>query len=84
MSTPVATTFDEVQAVVADVEGWMTPAQAKRLWTCGRTVRPGRKGYSRQILRGIGDLRDAGRRALGNTNTLPRLRSFKFSNSASA
>lgn len=43
MSTPVATTFDEVQAVVADVEGWMTPAQAKRLWTCGRTVRPGRK-----------------------------------------
>lgn len=43
MSTPVATTFDEVQAVVADVEGWMTPAQAKRLWTRGRTVRPGRK-----------------------------------------
>jgi predicted O-methyltransferase YrrM len=42
MSTPVATTFDEVQTVVADVEGWMTPAQARRLWTCARTVRPGR------------------------------------------
>lgn len=43
MSTPVATTFDEVEAVVADVEGWMTPGQARRLWTCARTVRPGRR-----------------------------------------
>jgi len=42
MSTPAATTFDEVQGVVADVEGWMTPGQARRLWTCARTVRPGR------------------------------------------
>jgi len=41
MSTPAATTFDEVQDVVADVEGWMTPGQARRLWTCARTVRPG-------------------------------------------
>jgi predicted O-methyltransferase YrrM len=41
MSTPAATTFDEVQGVVADVEGWMTPGQARRLWTCARTVRPG-------------------------------------------
>ena len=43
MSTPAATTFDEVQAVVADVEGWMTPGQARRLWSCARTVRPGRQ-----------------------------------------
>jgi predicted O-methyltransferase YrrM len=43
MSSPVATTFDEVEAVVADVEGWMTPGQARRLWTCARTVRPGRQ-----------------------------------------
>ena len=43
MSTPAATTFDEVRAVVADVEGWMTPGQAQRLWTCARTVRPGRQ-----------------------------------------
>jgi predicted O-methyltransferase YrrM len=41
MSTPVANTFDEVQQVVAEVEGWMTPAQARRLWTCARTVRRG-------------------------------------------
>lgn len=41
MSTPAATTFDEVQTVVADVEGWMTPGQARRLWTCARAVRPG-------------------------------------------
>lgn len=43
MSTPAAATFDEVQAVVAEVEGWMTPGQARRLWTCARTVRPGRQ-----------------------------------------
>jgi predicted O-methyltransferase YrrM len=43
MSSPAATTFDEVTDVVADVEGWMTPGQARRLWTCARTVRPGRR-----------------------------------------
>ena len=43
MSTSPATTFDEVQVAVADVEGWMTPGQARRLWTCARTVRPGRR-----------------------------------------
>lgn len=43
MPSPVATTFDEVTDVVADVEGWMTPGQARRLWTCARTVRPGRR-----------------------------------------
>jgi predicted O-methyltransferase YrrM len=42
MSTSPATTFDDVQVAVADVEGWMTPGQARRLWTCARTVRPGR------------------------------------------
>ena len=43
MSTSPATTFEEVQVAVADVEGWMTPSQARRLWTCARTVRPGRR-----------------------------------------
>lgn len=42
MTMPVASTFDEVQGVVADVEGWMTPGQARRLWTCARSVRAGR------------------------------------------
>lgn len=42
MSQPVASTFDEVTEVVADVEGWMTPGQARKLWNCARTVRPGR------------------------------------------
>ncbi len=41
MPTPSATTFDQVQVAVADVEGWMTPGQARRLWTCARVVRPG-------------------------------------------
>ncbi|HEX2578609.1 MAG TPA: class I SAM-dependent methyltransferase [Aquihabitans sp.] len=41
MSPSPATTFPEVQVAVADVEGWMTPGQARRLWTCARTVRPG-------------------------------------------
>lgn len=36
-----ATTFEEVQVVVADVEGWMTPGQARRLWSCARTVPTG-------------------------------------------
>jgi predicted O-methyltransferase YrrM len=41
MPTTRATTFEEVQAVVSDVEGWMTPAQARRLWSCARTVGAG-------------------------------------------
>jgi len=41
MNPPPATSFDEVQLAVADVEGWMTPAQARRLWSCARVVRPG-------------------------------------------
>ncbi|MCU1497158.1 MAG: hypothetical protein JWM47_1111 [Acidimicrobiales bacterium] len=38
MSTPTASTFEQAAAAVADVEGWMTPGQARRLWTCSRTV----------------------------------------------
>lgn len=41
MSTTPATTFDEVQDVVADVEGWMTPDQARKLWNCARAVPDG-------------------------------------------
>jgi len=41
MPTTPAATFDEVQVAVADVEGWMTPGQARRLWTCARTVSAG-------------------------------------------
>ncbi|CAN5840700.1 class I SAM-dependent methyltransferase [soil metagenome] len=41
MTATRATTFEEVQAVVAGVEGWMTPGQARRLWSCARTVRSG-------------------------------------------
>ena len=41
MTSPAAT-FDEVQTAVADVEGWMTPGQARLLWDCAQTVRPGR------------------------------------------
>lgn len=41
MPTVPATTFDDVRVVVADVEGWMTDGQARRLWSCARTVRPG-------------------------------------------
>ena len=41
MSSPSATTFDQVQVAVAEVEGWMTPGQARRLWTCARVVRSG-------------------------------------------
>jgi predicted O-methyltransferase YrrM len=38
MTTTPATTFEDVQTVVADVEGWMTPGQAERLWSCARAV----------------------------------------------
>ncbi len=41
MTTTPASTFDEVQRAVADVEGWMTPGQARRLWTCARVVPAG-------------------------------------------
>jgi predicted O-methyltransferase YrrM len=40
-STVPASTFEEVEQVVADVEGWMTPSQARRLWTCARAVPEG-------------------------------------------
>ena len=50
-----------------------TRIRVARIGQIGRIVarliepmRPGCKGFSRQILRGIGGLRDAGRRALGN------------------
>lgn len=39
-ATPAAT-FAEVEAAVADVDGWMTPGQARKLWSCARTVRSG-------------------------------------------
>jgi len=41
MSTPSASTFDEVTTVVSGVEGWMTPGQARRLWTCSKAVAEG-------------------------------------------
>ena len=46
MSSQPPTTFAEVTDAVADVEGWMTPGQARRLWTCGRTV-PARRSHRR-------------------------------------
>jgi predicted O-methyltransferase YrrM len=36
-----ATTFADALASVADVEGWMTDAQARRLWDAGRSVPEG-------------------------------------------
>jgi len=33
--------FDEASAAVADVEGWMTPAQARKLWDCASAVKAG-------------------------------------------
>ncbi|MCU1452358.1 MAG: hypothetical protein JWN46_504 [Acidimicrobiales bacterium] len=41
MSTPPPTGFAEAAASVADVEGWMTPGQARRLWDCASAVKPG-------------------------------------------
>ena len=41
MSPTPATTFDEGERVVADVEGWMTSGQARRLWDCARSVPAG-------------------------------------------
>ena len=34
-------TFAEVEEVVADIEGWMTPGQARLLWDCARAVPAG-------------------------------------------
>lgn len=41
MSQMPATTFAEVERVVAEVEGWMTPGQARLLWSCAQAVEPG-------------------------------------------
>ena len=41
MSPTPATTFEQVREAVADVEGWMTPGQARRLWDCAQTVTRG-------------------------------------------
>lgn len=35
--------FDEVLASVADVEGWMSPDQARRLYDAARTAAPGQR-----------------------------------------
>ena len=44
MTTPTAataTTFEDALAAVRDVEGWMTDAQARRLWDAARAVPEG-------------------------------------------
>jgi len=41
MSPVPAATFAEVEEVVADIEGWMTPGQARLLWDCSRAVPAG-------------------------------------------
>ncbi len=41
MSPTPAATFVEVEQVVADVEGWMTPGQARLLWDCAQSVPAG-------------------------------------------
>ena len=38
MSSSPATTFQDVQVAVADVEGWMTPGQARKLWGAAQEV----------------------------------------------
>jgi predicted O-methyltransferase YrrM len=38
---PPQTGFDAASAAVAEVEGWMTPGQARKLWDCASAVRPG-------------------------------------------
>ncbi len=38
---PPDTAFESAQAAVADVEGWMTPGQARLLWDQGSAVKPG-------------------------------------------
>lgn len=39
--SPGPRSFDQVLASVAEVDGWMTPGQARTLWDCGRAVKPG-------------------------------------------
>ncbi len=39
----MVTGFDEVLASVADVEGWMSPDQARRLYDAARTAAPGQR-----------------------------------------
>ncbi len=41
MSTSSSATYEQVSVTVADVEGWMTPDQARRLWDCARGVTRG-------------------------------------------
>ncbi len=38
MSTPAPATFSDVERTVANVEGWMTPDQARRLWDTARAL----------------------------------------------
>ena len=41
MNTSPPSTLEEVEAAVADVEGWMTSGQARKLWACARSVPSG-------------------------------------------
>lgn len=41
MTTTPPTTFEEAEAAVTDVEGWMTPGQARKLWACAKSVPEG-------------------------------------------
>ena len=41
MNPTPAATFDQVRERVADVEGWMTPGQARLLWDCSGAVPAG-------------------------------------------
>lgn len=41
MIAPSNESFDEVRTAVADVEGWMTPGQARLLWDGASAVKPG-------------------------------------------
>jgi hypothetical protein len=44
--------FDEAMQAVAGVEGWMTDAQARRLWERARSLRPGAKAVEIGSYRG--------------------------------
>ena len=41
MPSSPATTFEDVQVAVAEVEGWMTPGQARKLWGAAQEVTTG-------------------------------------------
>ncbi len=41
LGRPRAAAFEQVFAQVRDVEGWLSPGQAQRLWSCARTVPAG-------------------------------------------